>query len=292
VALPDNAFTANFLPANTRLAVLGTVSNQIATLSHVWKYSDNNAALPANWFATAYDDSGADWQSGAGPFDTKKAANGAAGVNCRDTSLYSLGPVGTCIKIFAADGTTQLPTVYFRTHFTAPFAGGSNALLHLQGKVDDGAVIYLNGVEIGRVGMAAGAVTQATLANRTVGDGDAQDALEFYAPNLVAGDNVLAIEAHQVNLTSSDITMGFDMSLVTGGLKVGPRITIIRDQFDPGAFDIVWTGNDRLETSDRVDTGWFSIDPQEYQGHGPNGSNSFHVFAGDADKAFFRTVSP
>jgi hypothetical protein len=285
LALPDDAFTPNVLPANTRLAVLGT-SNQIADLSHVWKYSDNDAVLPANWFTSGYDDTGADWKSGPGPFDAKSAA-------CRATTLYGLGAVGTCINMVQPGTTTDLTTAYFRTHFDSPLSGGSNALLHLQGKVDDGVVVYLNGVEIGRVRMAAGAFTRTTLATATVGDGDGQDALDFYVPNLVAGDNLLAIELHQASATSSDLTMGLDIGLVTGGVKSGPRLTVVRDPNQPGIFDITWTGADRLQASPDVNdaNGWFDIPELDYRGLGPNGSNSYQVIIEPSQPRFFyRTI--
>lgn len=287
LALPDRAFTPNFLPANSRLPILAT-SNNIASVSQVWKYSDIDVDLPANWTTAAYNDTGAEWKSGPGPFDAKSSA-------CRATTLYGLGAVGTCLNMLSPGTTTDLPTVYYRTLINLPVGGGSNALLRLQGKVDDGAVIYLNGVEIGRIGMAAAPapVTRASLANRTVGDGDAQDVVDLFVPNMFVGNNLLAIEAHQANLTSSDITMGFEISVLTGGAKIGPRLTLVTDPSNPGAFSIVWTGQDRLQAAvDLGDpNGWFDINEGDYRGLGPNGSNSYQVLIEPTQpRFFFRTV--
>src|SRR5205085_8979946 len=62
--------------------------------------------------------------------------------------------------------TAVLPyqTYYFRTHFnfSGPLAGVS---LSAKLMCDDGAVLYLNGQELPRVRMAAGAVTYGTLAS-------------------------------------------------------------------------------------------------------------------------------
>jgi hypothetical protein len=275
LALPDRAQTANFLPANTRLPIL-CASNHIADLSHVWKYNEADLDLPSDWTSAAYVDTGADWKSGAGPLDAKLHGTGATGENCRDTIPFyptngvGLGPVGTCISYVSPVTQTNLITTYFRTHFTSPSAGGSSALLHLQGKVDDGAVIYLNGTEIGRVRMAAAptAITRTSLANAGVGDGDAQDSLEYYVPGLVAGDNVLAIEVHQNGLTSSDKTLGLIISLVTGGQAAGPQLTITHSG---NTGHVLWSGTGTLAYKNSLsDPTWTVIAGPYAQSNGQN----------------------
>src|SRR6185503_19059819 len=107
-------------------------------------------------------------------------------------TLYSLGAVGTCVRLQSPVTSTNGTTYYFRTHFTYANPPGSSLLL-LHGKIDDAAVIYLNGTEVQRVRLpAAPAVigrglyatniwplaSQAT----TVNDGDAQDTILLAAP--------------------------------------------------------------------------------------------------------------
>jgi hypothetical protein len=84
---------------------------------------------------------------------------------------------------------------------------------------DDGVVVYINGQEILRHRIAAGAVTTTTTANNT-----GPEAWEIGVPFnagvtnttirnlLVAGTNTIAVELHQQGPTSSD--SAFDMSLV------------------------------------------------------------------------------
>jgi hypothetical protein len=101
-------------------------------------------------------------------------------------------------------------TYYFRTTFNVTNAAGFTALT-FSNLIDDGAVFYLNGVEVQRVGMAATPVTYTDFATRTMGDATTFDVFTLsgdWLTNLVTGNNVLAVEVHQINATSSDIVFG------------------------------------------------------------------------------------
>jgi hypothetical protein len=83
--------------------------------------------------------------------------------------------------------------------------------LNLRMRYDDGYVAYLNGAEIARKSMAGTPGTKPAFdapgtdheTNATFED----VVLCGSALNLVSGDNVLAIQGHNVNLTSSDFTL-------------------------------------------------------------------------------------
>lgn len=101
-------------------------------------------------------------------------------------------------------------TTYFRKTFTVANPGAYRTLTLLLRR-DDGAVIYLNGVELTRSNMPAGTITYQTLAASTI-DGALETTIYSYsvpATALVAGNNTLAVEIHQRANTSSDI--GFDL---------------------------------------------------------------------------------
>jgi GH43 family beta-xylosidase len=102
-------------------------------------------------------------------------------------------------------------TTWFRHSFLAEPAGVGALGLHLAR--DDGAVVYLNGTEVWRDNMPAGAIDYLTRAATTV---SGADETTFFSTNigpglLRAGTNVLAVEVHQVNISSSDL--GFDFEL-------------------------------------------------------------------------------
>ncbi len=80
---------------------------------------------------------------------------------------------------------------------------------------DDGEVVYLNGTEVYRTNMPTGSINYLTLASSTV-VGTEEDIFHETSVDpglLVNGTNVLAVEIHQINLTSSDIS--FDLELNT-----------------------------------------------------------------------------
>src|SRR6185369_9694649 len=100
---------------------------------------------------TGYDDSNpSTWKTGPGPFDGKRGTNGLAGPDCRDEMQFALGPVGTCLRLTNSAGTTNI-TFNFRTHFSFPSTPTATTMLKLRGKIDDGAIIYLNGTELERL---------------------------------------------------------------------------------------------------------------------------------------------
>ena len=79
-------------------------------------------------------------------------------------------------KWFAPASRSPTPTTprsfqrpIFSTHFTY-YGDAAHSVLLLQTLVDDGAIFYLNGTEIARLGMPFIPAFNATLANRTVGN--------------------------------------------------------------------------------------------------------------------------
>src|SRR5262245_23871770 len=111
------------------------------------------------------------------------------------------------------DPTTGFPyaTYYFRTFFQFP-ASPTGASLIFSNYLDDGAVFYLNGVEIYRAFMPAAptVITSSTLSSSyNCSSGNATCPLVFalagdLITNLVPGDNVLAVEVHNYRANSAD----------------------------------------------------------------------------------------
>ena len=91
---------------------------------------------------------------------------------------------------------------------------------------DDGVVVWLNGAEIFRDNLPAGAVGYGTLALSTIGPPLENEFTETtLSPALVpAGTNVLAVEIHQGAVDSSDIS--FDLELIATIAQPEPRVTL------------------------------------------------------------------
>ena len=172
----------------------------------VWKYSDTGLNLGTAWRALAYND--AAWPSGPAMLGYGDA-NGMA-----PRTTNSFGP----------SDTNKYITTYYRRAFVAE-EPSTYSSLGLNVQRDDGAVVYLNGTEVFRSNMPAGAVDYLTPASAAVSGGD-ETTFYYAALNssaLRAGTNVLAVEIHQNAANSSDIA--FDLSLVAQ-INAAPAVSV------------------------------------------------------------------
>lgn len=95
-------------------------------------------------------------------------------------------------------------TTYFRKKFT--ISGGTDSVysLALQHAVDDGAVFYLNGVEIYRTNMPTGTVTSTTPAATDLIYPRTSAIIPLPGTGLVIGENTLSVELHQSGASNAD----------------------------------------------------------------------------------------
>jgi len=201
-----------------------------------WKYTTNNLD-GINWQAPGYNDSA--W-SGPGPGLLYCESSGS--VNPKNTGLPPTG--GPQIT-----GTVVSPSYYFRTHFTFSGTPVSGSSLLFSNYIDDGAVFYLNGVEIQRVRMAPApnpitytSVTYPAGAFPCTGDATCPDLFTVSGSlmsNLVAGDNVLATEVHQYNNASYDIVFGSALWYTAPGSS-RPTLNMIREG---NTMTLYWNGS-------------------------------------------------
>ena len=155
-----------------------------------------------------------------------------------------VAPLGT--RIGSYNTATGFPyiTYYFRARIPlGPVAPGSR--LRLLTRIDDGAVVYLNGVEATRIRMEA---APAVIGNTTLatgyacgGDATCDEEFELDASSLRAGENVVAVEVHNYNARSADMTFGMQMSLVqpvslSPELRIVPGDGVMQLQWSRGGF--------------------------------------------------------
>jgi hypothetical protein len=176
-----------------------------------WKYLDDGSDQGTNWLSPGFDDSA--WKSSGGAF-------GYGDPDLVTTVSYGPNP------------NNRYMTTYFRRSFPV-----TNAMsfvdLDLWLRRDDGVVLYLNGVEVGRDNMPTGVVTYLTPAAADIPNGDQETnyyELDILHTLLVDGTNVLAAEVHQFSGNSADLD--FDAGLI-GDTNIafgsGPGITIAAD---------------------------------------------------------------
>jgi Big-like domain-containing protein len=261
VVATDNA-------GSTTLSATVTINLKelLITTGSEWKYLDDGSNQGAAWRTRTFDDGG--WafgpaQLGFGDGDEATVVNG--------------GP-----------STNRFVTTYFRRAFhvadTAAFTSLSLRVLR-----DDGAIVHLNGVEVFRSNMPTGAVTYATYAS-TVAAG-ADETTTFYATNvspnlLVNGTNVLAVEVHQANATSTDLSLDLELS----ANPAPPRLSVTL----AGGWVVLawplWATGFRVQSAARLAPAatWSNLLAPITA---TNGQNRVTVAASDAQQ-FFRLTNP
>jgi hypothetical protein len=128
---------------------------------------------------------------------------------------------GQTVLSFGGNPQMKHPTYYFRHAFEVADPSHYTAL-ELRLRRDDGAVVYLNGVEVVRSNMPSGPINRNTLASSSI-SGAAETAFEIFAVapgRLVAGRNVLAVEVHQASLSSSDVVFDLELKALPDGVLV------------------------------------------------------------------------
>jgi hypothetical protein len=153
----------------------------------IWKYKLGFAESPSVWSTLIYDDS--DWSSGVSGF----------GYGDGDDATYVNPTISLYIrKSFHINDVNEI----------------LKAVLHVD--YDDAFVAYLNGVEIARANIGITGIPPAYNDPANISgheariyQGKSPDRydVESIKNILVTGENILAIQVHNVDITSSDLTM-------------------------------------------------------------------------------------
>jgi secreted PhoX family phosphatase len=153
-----------------------------------WAFWDKGT-VDANWNQLNYNDSGWDYGQGA---------------------LGYGDPMNTTVG-FGPDANNKFITTWFRKRITIANLAALPDTVQFNLRRDDGAIVYVNGVEVLRSNMPAGAVTDNTFASSAIDGANETTYFGFKLPKtvFVQGLNVIAARVHQRDGTSSDL--GFDL---------------------------------------------------------------------------------
>ena len=193
-----------------------------------WKYLDNGSDQGTAWRESGFDDSA--WLSGPAQLG------------------YGDGDEATVVG-YGPDPSHKYVTTYFRHRFDVSDPAAYDGLV-LKLLRDDGAVVYLNGVEVCSSNMPAGQVGYRTLAYTAVSGTGEYTFYEYSAdPALLeTGQNVLAVEVHQSGVASSDVS--FDLELASADtFRKQPYLTF---DGDPAAMTVHW----QLRSSQQCAISW------------------------------------
>jgi len=156
-----------------------------------WQANAAGADLGTGWLDLGYDDTQAGWSAGFGLFGYTPTPGAYPAIN---TPLGS-GP----------------NTYYFRTHFNWNFLPDNVAFV-VTNYLSDGAVYYLNGVELNRVRIPGGTVGYATSASGTNSPVGQNSLFEMASGPLILGDNILEVETHQASASGADMVFGLSLT--------------------------------------------------------------------------------
>lgn len=157
----------------------------------VWRYLDNGSDQDTAWRASGFNDSA--WASGPAQLG------------------YGDGDEATVVN--GGPSTARFITTYFRQAFSITNVSAYTNL-GIRLLRDDGAVAYLNGSELFRDNMPTGTIRSTNVSATTIGGADENTFYDISANAglLVEGRNVLAVEIHQANATSSDVSFDLEMT--------------------------------------------------------------------------------
>jgi hypothetical protein len=174
-----------------------------------WRYHADGSAVAPDWATIEFED--AAWPTGEAQLG------------------YGDGDERTTLKSVWTLAETNIITSYFRRPFeVADAAGHSNLIVRLLR--DDGAVVYLNGVEVFRDNMPQGEVDRFTRALQRVNPGEESIyfPVRIHPGVLRTGRNVLAVELHQVFPAGADAS--FDLALIAN-IPIAPGSLRARKDF-------------------------------------------------------------
>ncbi len=191
VAAFDNGRRQTSAPVSLQIIAPPTpaVAISLVATGSVWRYLAGPTSAPSAWTGLTFNDTA--WLAGPAEFG------------------YGENDEATVVP-FGGVAASKWVTTYFRHRF---IAGDPASITNLQLRLkrDDGAIVSLNGVEVVRDLLPAGAIAWSTLATNAADDGKNFNSFNLDPARLVPGTNVLAVEVHQSALDTSDLS--FDLAL-------------------------------------------------------------------------------
>ena len=183
-----------------------------------WYYLDQLENQLGAGMSYPVDGSGRDWNSIDFEVATSTVGPWAMGVLPLQGGVVQAFPAATPDSLRGVgdgpNGQNLVTTYLFRNTFTLSAGEASEEKWIANLAVDDGCVIYINGIPVGSLFMPDGAIDADTFAENS--DESSYFAVELdVAGVLREGQNIIAVEVHQANLGSSDV--GLDLALQGGG---------------------------------------------------------------------------
>lgn len=186
-------------------------SEELVPLDATWAFDGSGEFPGGDWFQPEFDDAG--WARSPGAFDAGNS-----------NQPYPIGHTPQ----------RPFPTFYFRHAFTlgADFADSEFRLAAI---IDDGAIIYVNGIEVWRRNLVAGPPGHDDFATANIAGIDERTFAQQDIPLSVlrAGKNVIAASVRQATAGSSDMIFAFSLErLILERTEINPVFARSESLFD------------------------------------------------------------
>jgi hypothetical protein len=172
---------------------VNTTKNAIIPKGADWKYLDNGTNAGSSWKDTSFNDGS--WKSGP--------------------AELGYGESEKTVVSYGSDAQNKYITTYFRKQFalTESDLNAYNAQINMM--IDDGAVVYINGVEAIRDNITTGTVNYQTTANTDIASQFEGIYYSFIIDKqlLKVGKNTIAVELHQKSKTNADLSFDLELAL-------------------------------------------------------------------------------
>ncbi len=186
-----------------------------------WSFNDSGIDLGTSWRNASFTEDD-EWVFGNAP------------LGYGETSISK-------VVSFGSNAESKYPTTYFTKRFQVTNLSSIASTLDLSLMCDDGAIVYLNGVEVARKNMPAGTVGYSTLASTAIEDNTREGIFSLFEipkSSLLEGLNYLAVEVHQATLNSSDLRFDLTLSEATSSSS-SPSLGCAEDQDHVACFESI-----------------------------------------------------
>ncbi len=245
---------ALLLFATLILSIISFSQSVIVPYGANWKYLDNGSNQGTAWRASGFND--------------------AAWISAPSELGYGDGDEATVVS-FGPSSSNKYITTYFRKSITiANPALYSDFTLNVE--YDDGCIVYLNGTEVGRARMTNPISFTKLADNPSVEDLVASFTIP--SASFSAGTNVIAVEVHQQDVASSDLS--FNLQLLG---NTAPTVIIANNSswkyLDNGTNQgTAWRGtgfNDAAWVSGNAELGYGDGGEATVVSFGPDAANKY-----------------
>lgn len=180
----------------------------VSTFDSDWKYYDAIEAPPSDWNQAAFNDT--DWANGPSLLGFESASS----------------PLVVATRLTKGSSANGKVSYYFRRAFDFSFLP-AGARLVIDQRIDDGVVYYLNGQEIGRIRVPAGAIDHTTAASTSWEATTLEEkAVSVDISSIVeTGVNVLSATVRNDFAGSSDAIFGAAIRITA---KTGGAVSSVR----------------------------------------------------------------